>query len=106
MAAGVPRLNTPPPVSSTSPTGSQERVIAAPKPIRVTPNLVHRLEDLAQPWTRSPTKSEMDPVLAKWRFISCGPSLTDNPVTGRIMFLFLRCLLFLCPFLAQNFEKK
>ncbi|KAJ8646675.1 hypothetical protein MRB53_008423 [Persea americana] len=83
---GVPRLNTPPPVSSTSPTGSQERVIAAPKPIRVTPNLVHRLEDLAQPWTRSPTKSEMDPVLAKWRFISCGPSLTDNPVTDSSAF--------------------
>ncbi|XP_058078226.1 uncharacterized protein LOC131226647 isoform X3 [Magnolia sinica] len=76
---GVPRLNTPPPLSATSSTGGQERVIAAPKPIRVTRNLVNRLEDLAQPWTRSPTKPEMDPVVAKWHFIS-GPSDDDNSV--------------------------
>lgn len=89
---GVPRLNTPPPLSSTSPTGGQEGVIAAPKPIRVTPNLVHKLEDLAQPWTRSPTKSEMEPVVAKWRFISSGPSHADNSATGTTSSL-LRCLI-------------
>ncbi|TYJ43194.1 hypothetical protein E1A91_A03G137400v1 [Gossypium mustelinum] len=67
---GVPRLNTPPLVSATSVSHNQEKDIAAPKPIRTTPNLVSRLEDLAQPWTRSPTKSKMEPVLPTWHFAS------------------------------------
>ncbi|KAL2545972.1 P-loop containing nucleoside triphosphate hydrolase superfamily protein [Forsythia ovata] len=74
---GVPRLNTPPPLSSASLPSSQERLIAAPKPLRITPNLVNRLEDLSQPWTRSPTKSKLEPVLATWHFISPDPILTD-----------------------------
>ncbi|CAA3020728.1 uncharacterized protein LOC111399081 isoform X2 [Olea europaea subsp. europaea] len=75
---GVPRLNTPPPLSSASLPSSQERLIAAPKPLRITPNLVNRLEDLSQPWTRSPTKSKLEPVLATWHFISPDPLLTDG----------------------------
>ncbi|XVF02847.1 hypothetical protein REPUB_Repub04eG0209700 [Reevesia pubescens] len=75
---GVPRLNTPPLVSTTSVSSNQEKVIAAPKPIRTTPNLVTRLEDLSQPWTRSPTKSKMEPVLPVWRFVSSDPSLGDS----------------------------
>ncbi|XP_039068992.1 uncharacterized protein LOC120215340 isoform X1 [Hibiscus syriacus] len=71
---GVPRLNTPPLVSATSISSNQEKVIAAPKPIRTTPNLVNRLEDLSQPWTRSPTKSQMEPVLPTWHFASSDPS--------------------------------
>ncbi|KAL4279593.1 hypothetical protein GQ457_03G010140 [Hibiscus cannabinus] len=71
---GVPRLNTPPLVSPTSISSTQEKVIAAPKPIRTTPNLVTRLEDLSQPWTRSPTKSQMEPVLPTWHFASSDPS--------------------------------
>ncbi|XP_012479041.1 uncharacterized protein LOC105794422 isoform X6 [Gossypium raimondii] len=67
---GVPRLNTPPLVSATSVSHNQEKDIAAPKPIRTTPNLVSQLEDLAQPWTRSPTKSKMEPVLPTWHFAS------------------------------------
>ncbi|KAB2041683.1 hypothetical protein ES319_D02G164800v1 [Gossypium barbadense] len=67
---GVPRLNTPPLVSATSVSHNQEKDIAAPKPIRTTPNLVYQLEDLAQPWTRSPTKSKMEPVLPTWHFAS------------------------------------
>ncbi|EOY00979.1 P-loop containing nucleoside triphosphate hydrolases superfamily protein isoform 2 [Theobroma cacao] len=74
---GVPRLNTPPLVSTSSVPSNQEKVIAAPKPIRTTPNLVTRLEDLSQPWTRSPTKSQMEPVLATWHFISSDPSHGD-----------------------------
>lgn len=70
IKSGVPRLNTPPPVSSSLLTGNQERAIAAPRPVRLSTNLVHKLEDLTQPWTRSPTKSDMDTVLAKWHFIS------------------------------------
>ncbi|KAJ4974955.1 hypothetical protein NE237_008129 [Protea cynaroides] len=66
---GVPRLNTPP-LSKKSLIEHQERVINAPKAIRVTPN---KLEDLSLPWTRSPTKSNMEPVLATWRFISSDP---------------------------------
>ncbi|XP_015895495.3 uncharacterized protein LOC107429338 isoform X1 [Ziziphus jujuba] len=66
---GVPRLNTPPPLSSTSPRTNQDKTIVAPRPIRVSPNLVMGLEDLSQPWTRSPTKSKMEPVLATWHFI-------------------------------------
>ncbi|KAG2565110.1 hypothetical protein PVAP13_7NG046090 [Panicum virgatum] len=66
---GVPRLNTPPPVSSTLLTESQEKKIAAPKPIRVSAKNVN-LDDLMQPWTRSPPKKlEQEHVLAKWQFI-------------------------------------
>ncbi|KAG9459197.1 hypothetical protein H6P81_003705 [Aristolochia fimbriata] len=75
---GVPRLNTPPPVSSVTLPVNQDKQLLAPKPIRVTPNLFHRLEDQSQPWTRSPTKSEMDQVGVTWRFISCGPSPSDT----------------------------
>ncbi|KAH7570983.1 hypothetical protein JRO89_XS05G0233800 [Xanthoceras sorbifolium] len=77
---GVPRLNTPPLLSNTSMTSTQEKVIAAPKPIRTTPNYVTRLEDLSQPWTRSPTKSKMEPVLATWHFISSDPPHADSAV--------------------------
>ncbi|XP_026386842.1 uncharacterized protein LOC113282118 isoform X1 [Papaver somniferum] len=75
---GVPRLNTPPPLSSTSLTQVQEKALQAPKPIRVTSNIVNSLEDLTQPWTRSPTKSQMEPVLATWRFTSSVGGHTDN----------------------------
>ncbi|XP_028220541.1 uncharacterized protein LOC114402239 isoform X5 [Glycine soja] len=77
---GVPRLSTPPLVSNTTVAGSQETVIAAPKPIRVTPNLVTGIDDLPQPWTRSPTKSKMEPVAAEWHFISSDSSQPDNSV--------------------------
>ncbi|KAJ0981339.1 hypothetical protein J5N97_009594 [Dioscorea zingiberensis] len=75
---GVPRLNTPPPLSSMLLTGSQERAIAAPSPIRLSTNPVHKLEDLTQPWTRSPTKSDMDTVLAKWHFVSDSSAYRGN----------------------------
>ncbi|KAK9935329.1 hypothetical protein M0R45_022434 [Rubus argutus] len=75
---GVPRLNTPPLLSNTSVTSNQDRMIVAPKPIRVPPNLVTRLEDLSQPWTRSPTKSTMDPIVATWHFTSSDPSQVDS----------------------------
>nr|XP_025647000.1 uncharacterized protein LOC112742003 isoform X3 [Arachis hypogaea] len=77
---GVPRLNTPPLVTNTSVPGSQDTAIIAPKPIRVTPDLVTGLEDLSQPWTRSPTKSKMEPVMATWHFISSDSSHPDNSV--------------------------
>ncbi|CAO2034425.1 unnamed protein product [Urochloa humidicola] len=67
---GVPRLNTPPPVSSTLLTESQEKKIAAPTPIRVSAENVTNLDDLMQPWTRSPPKKlEQEHALAKWQFI-------------------------------------
>ena len=68
--AGVPRVNTPPPLSSIVSAGSQERTISAPRPIRLSTNTSNKLGDLNQPWTRSPTKSGMNPVLPKWKFIS------------------------------------
>ncbi|CAK7326739.1 unnamed protein product [Dovyalis caffra] len=71
---GVPRLNTPPLLPNTSTTSNQERAIVAPRPIRTTPNLVNCLEDLSQPWTRSPTKSKLEPVVATWHFISSDTS--------------------------------
>ncbi|KAK6146782.1 hypothetical protein DH2020_020651 [Rehmannia glutinosa] len=79
---GVPRLNTPPPLSSASLVTTQERLIAAPKPLRIAPNLVNQIEDLSQPWTRSPTKSKMEPVLATWHFIPPDPLLSDAIGTG------------------------
>lgn len=80
---GVPRLNTPPLVYTTSVSSNQEKVIAAPKPIRTTPNLVTRLEDLSQPWTRSPTKSKMELVLPTWHFASSDPSHGDSVIGNR-----------------------
>ncbi|XP_057419594.1 uncharacterized protein LOC130713804 isoform X2 [Lotus japonicus] len=77
---GVPRLSTPPLVSNTTVIGSQETAIVAPKPIRLTPNLVTGLEDVSQPWTRSPTKSKIEPVMAAWHFISSESSQPDNSV--------------------------
>ncbi|KAJ6890957.1 hypothetical protein NC651_024463 [Populus alba x Populus x berolinensis] len=71
---GVPRLNTPPLLPNTSMISNQERVIVAPRPIRTSPNLVNQLEDLSQPWTRSPTKSKMEPIVATWHFISSDTS--------------------------------
>ncbi|XP_072990922.1 uncharacterized protein [Typha latifolia] len=77
---GVPRLNTPPPLSNTHLTESQEKKIAAPKPIRLSTHIVANLEDLTQPWTRSPTKrSDFEPVLGKWHFIS------DSSSRGNIL---------------------
>ncbi|XP_047062851.1 uncharacterized protein LOC124670384 [Lolium rigidum] len=67
---GVPRLNTPPPVSSKLLTESQEKKIAVPKPIRVLTDRVANLDDFAQPWTRSPPKKfDQEPPLGKWQFI-------------------------------------
>nr|CAB3486593.1 unnamed protein product [Digitaria exilis] len=67
---GVPRLNTPPPVSSTLLIESQEKKIDAPKPIRVSSENITNLDDLMQPWMRSPPKKlEQEHVLAKWQFI-------------------------------------
>ncbi|TQD71828.1 hypothetical protein C1H46_042639 [Malus baccata] len=75
---GVPRLNTPPLLPNTSMASNQDKTIVAPRPIRVPPNLVTRLEDLSQPWTRSPTKSKMEPILATWHFISSDPSQAES----------------------------
>ncbi|KAH9794734.1 P-loop containing nucleoside triphosphate hydrolases superfamily protein [Citrus sinensis] len=83
---GVPRLNTPPLFPNTPTTSNQESVIAAPRPIRTNPNLVMKLEDLSQPWTRSPTKSKMEPVLATWHFISSDPSHAGSSVIGSSSF--------------------
>jgi hypothetical protein len=94
--AGVPRLNTPPLLPNTSMTSNQERVIVAPRPIRTSPNLVNRLEDLSQPWTRSPTKSKMEPIVATWHFISSdtshGSSVVGKcPLPGRLLQMFIKC---------------
>ncbi|XP_059445533.1 uncharacterized protein LOC132177290 [Corylus avellana] len=82
---GVPRLNSPPPLFNTS-TSNQERLIVTPRPIRVTPNLVTHLEDLSQPWTRSPTKSKMEPIVATWHFVSSDPLHADNSVVDPASF--------------------
>ncbi|XP_073100418.1 uncharacterized protein [Elaeis guineensis] len=74
---GVPRVNTPPPLSSTLLTGSQERTIAAPRPIRLSTTIAPKPEDVTQPWTRSPTKSDMDPVVT-WNFISDSSAFRGN----------------------------
>ncbi|XP_038892482.1 uridine-cytidine kinase C isoform X4 [Benincasa hispida] len=81
---GVPRLNTPPLLPNTSLASNQEKVIIAPRPIRVASNPVSRLEDLSQPWTRSPTKSQMEPVVATWQFIS--PPQSDSLATDPASF--------------------
>ncbi|XP_051148741.1 uncharacterized protein LOC127263652 isoform X2 [Andrographis paniculata] len=79
---GVPRLNTPPPVLQASPVATQERLVSAPKPLRITPNLVNRFEDLSLPWTRSPTKSKMEPFMATWHFISSDPVTSEGSLSG------------------------
>ncbi|CAH9062052.1 unnamed protein product [Cuscuta epithymum] len=78
---GVPRLNTPPLLadgSDATSTSNQERLIITPKPLHVIPKLVSGLDDLSQPWTRSPTKSKMEPSMATWRFMSPEPLLTHG----------------------------
>ncbi|KQJ82027.1 uncharacterized protein LOC100840996 isoform X1 [Brachypodium distachyon] len=72
---GVPRLNTPPPVSRKLLTESQEKKIDVPKPIRVTTDRAANLDDFVQPWTRSPPKKfDQEPALGKWQFIPDSPS--------------------------------
>ncbi|KAK1287169.1 hypothetical protein QJS10_CPB19g01823 [Acorus calamus] len=66
---GVPRLNTPPPLSSIILTESREKILIAPKPIHIGKSLDHKLEDLDQLWTRSPTKSEIRSVVPSWHFL-------------------------------------
>lgn len=67
--SGVPRLNTPPPISRKLLTESQEKKIVAPKPIRVSTENVANFDDFAQPWTRSPPKKfDQEPVMGKWQF--------------------------------------
>lgn len=83
LLAGVPRLNSPPLLSSKSMATNQESPIAAPKPLRIIPDLANRLEDMSQPWTRSPTKSRMEPVLATWHFRLPDGSLVDCSSNGR-----------------------
>uniref|UniRef100_A0A0E0KNL6 CYTH domain-containing protein n=1 Tax=Oryza punctata TaxID=4537 RepID=A0A0E0KNL6_ORYPU len=66
---GVPRLNTPPPISRKLLTESQEKKIVAPKPIRVSTDNVANFDDFVQPWTRSPPKKfDQEPVMGKWQF--------------------------------------
>ncbi|KAG6472389.1 hypothetical protein ZIOFF_069851 [Zingiber officinale] len=67
---GVPRLNSPPPASTNLLVGNQNRGLAVPRPIRLPSSVLPRIEDVTQPWTRSPTKSDMEPVLPRWHFIS------------------------------------
>ncbi|EFH51331.1 hypothetical protein ARALYDRAFT_322489 [Arabidopsis lyrata subsp. lyrata] len=79
---GVPRLNTPPLLQPSPVITNQEKQIVAPKPIRTTPNIVTRLEDLSQPWTRSPTKSQMEPMVATWHFTSYDPPHSVSSVVA------------------------
>lgn len=67
-------------------------MIAAPKPLRISPNLVNHIEDLPQPWTRSPTKSKMEPVLATWHFITPDPLLSDGASATGMHFLLILCV--------------
>lgn len=69
---GVPRVNTPPPLSSAISTDSQEKVVPRPKPLSLATNLSQTMEDQGQPWTRSPTKADMEPNVPKWQFILSG----------------------------------
>lgn len=86
--SGVPRLNTPPLLSNVTPATTQELKIAAPKPLRISPYLANRIEDLPQPWTRSPTKSKTEPVLATWHFVPPDPIQSDGLTdTGMPFFL-------------------
>lgn len=107
---GVPRLNTPP--LSNAPNAvlasNQERLFTAPKPLRVNSNSVNRLEDLSQPWTRSPTKSKMEPVLATWQFVSPDPTLAHGFVIGMFVLLTASSDLHIiyCPFVSMSLIKQ
>ncbi|XP_078432705.1 P-loop containing nucleoside triphosphate hydrolases superfamily protein isoform X2 [Wolffia australiana] len=71
---GVPRVNTPPPLTNPISTDIQEKVLPRPRPISLSRSLSHKMEDQEQPWTRSPTKSDAEPNAPKWQFISSDPS--------------------------------
>ncbi|CAH1417010.1 unnamed protein product [Lactuca virosa] len=90
---GVPRLNTPPllPTIISPSSTHKEPPLIAPKPLRIRPELVNRDDDMSQPWTRSPTKSKVEPVLAPWQFIS-----SDGSSIGiHIHCSLLQCLILL-----------
>eukprot|EP01018_Ginkgo_biloba_P039088 Gb_02093 [translate_table: standard] len=80
---GVPRLSTPPLPSSSLGTSSAaalnvpERAIISPQPVRLRPLASRKMPDMAEPWTRSPTKSEMEPVVASWRVVTSSGAVGD-----------------------------
>lgn len=108
---GLPRLGSPPlPMSAfqvpTSPRflNAADNGIAAPRPLRLKPLIPVKTPDAPEPWTRSPTKSEMESSTAFWRFapateIATGKATaggttpmnmvdpTDNPLRARMHFL-------------------
>ncbi|KAH9308392.1 hypothetical protein KI387_036303, partial [Taxus chinensis] len=80
----VPRLSTPPLPSSVSGSSHAvslsipERGIISPQPVRLRPLASHKISDMAEPWTRSPTKSEMDPVVASWCITTASGVVADS----------------------------
>ncbi|MCO5578178.1 hypothetical protein L7F22_032016 [Adiantum nelumboides] len=87
---GLPRLGSPPLPNSAfqgpiSPRLSKtpDTAITAPKPLHLKPLNQLKTPDAPEPWTRSPTKSEMDSPPVFWRLASAesgpGKGLTDDP---------------------------
>ena len=46
-----------------------------PRPISLTKNLSQKMEDQVQPWTRSPTKADVEPNAPKWQLMPSGDFL-------------------------------
>ncbi|KAI5075251.1 hypothetical protein GOP47_0009327 [Adiantum capillus-veneris] len=74
---GLPRLGSPPlptsafqgPISPRLPK-TADNMITAPRPLHLKPLNQLKTPDAPEPWTRSPTKSEMDSPPVSWRLAS------------------------------------
>jgi hypothetical protein len=73
LDTGLPRLDSPPLPSSAfsrplspTPFSKTEQTILSPLPVRLRPLAALQPPDTLETWTRSPTKSEVDPVVGSW----------------------------------------
>ncbi len=79
LETGLPRLDSPPLPSSAfsgplspTPFSKTEQTILSPLPVRLRPLAALQPPDTLETWTRSPTKSEVDPVVGSWHLTTGG----------------------------------
>lgn len=85
---GLPRLGSPPlptaafqgPISPRL-LNAADNLLTAPRPLHLKPLNQLKLPDAPEPWTRSPTKSEMESSPVFWRFAPPTESATGKATT-------------------------
>ncbi|CAM6040203.1 unnamed protein product [Sphagnum compactum] len=84
---GLPRLDSPPLPSSAfsgplspTPFSKTEQTILSPLPVRLRPLAALQPPDTLETWTRSPTKSEVDPVVGSWHLTTGGSDKSSGKI--------------------------